>query len=126
MRLRDLPQLLAEVARVLAILVPAERDRLLLGTRPAVERARSRGARSSLRDARARARLRRAVALLDARCPGGPNCLRRALLEASLDRGAAREPIYLHLSAAGGPGASHARLASVPADGRRYDATFAV
>ena len=64
------------------------------------------------------------MAAVDARFPGGPNCLRRALLEASLDAAAAREPLFLHLDAAGGRGSGHARLASVPEDGRAYDATF--
>ncbi|HEU4384507.1 MAG TPA: hypothetical protein VFR85_13555 [Anaeromyxobacteraceae bacterium] len=109
---------------MLAVLVPVELDRRRLGTRPAVLRARARGHRARARDGVDRAPLRRAVAALDARCPGGPNCLRRALLEASLDAGAAREPIHLHLHACGGPGSGHARLASVPEDGRVYDATL--
>jgi hypothetical protein len=103
-----------------------EIDRRRLGTRPAVLRARARGCRAPTRDVAARAQLRRAVAAVDARWPGGPNCLRRALLEASLDAGAAREPIFLHIDAAGGRGTGHARLASVPEDGRSYDATIAL
>ena len=123
---RDLETLLPELWRVLAVAVPVERDRLRLGTRPAVLRSRERGSRAPTRDDDGRARLRRAVASVDARWPGGPNCLRRALLEASLDAAAAREPIFLHLDAAGGRGSGHARLASVAEDGRTYDATIAL
>jgi hypothetical protein len=126
MRLRGPSPLLSEVARVLAVVVAVELDRRRLGTRPALQRARARGARARARDGAGRARLRRAVAAVDARCPGGPNCLRRALLEASLDPAAAREPLHLHLSASGGPGSGHARLASAPEDGRAYDATLAL
>ncbi|HEY6105251.1 MAG TPA: hypothetical protein VIV59_04665 [Anaeromyxobacteraceae bacterium] len=126
MRLPGLPPLLAEVARVLAVVVPVELDRRRLGTRPAALRARARGSRARARDGAGRARLRRAVATVDARCPGGPNCLRRALLEASLDPAAAREPLHLHLAASGGAGSGHARLASAPEDRRAYDATLAL
>jgi Mg-chelatase subunit ChlD len=126
MRVREAAALWPELRRVLAMMVPVDRDWRRLGTRPAVLRARARGCRAPTRDSAARARLRRAVAAVDARWPGGPNCLRRALLEASLDAAAAREPILLHLDASGGRGSGHARLASVPEDGRSYDATFAL
>lgn len=121
---RALATLGPDLWRVLAMVVPVEIDRRRLGTRPAVLRARGRGSSAPTRDIAARARLRGAVAAVDARFPGGPNCLRRALLEASLDAAAAREPLFLHLDAAGGRGSGHARLASVPGDGRGYDATF--
>ncbi|HZY04793.1 MAG TPA: hypothetical protein VFF02_14975 [Anaeromyxobacteraceae bacterium] len=126
MKAAELPGLLAELWRVLAVAVPVELDRRRLGTRPAVRHARWRGARARARDGTGRARLRRAVAAVDARWPGGPNCLRRALLEASLDAEAAGEAVTLHLSAAGGPGSGHARLSSVPEDGRAYDLTLSL
>jgi len=123
---RALGGLLPELWRVLRVAVPVELDRRRLGTRPALLRARARGARAAARDADGRSRLRRAVVTVDARWPGGPNCLRQALLEASLDSAAAREPLYLHLNAAGGRDSGHARLASVPEDGRDYDATLSL
>ena len=126
MRAAGLPTLLRELWRVMLALLPVELDRRRLGVRPAVRRARARGARARAREGAARARLRGLVAAVDARWPGGPNCLRRALLEASLDAAAAREPIHLHLCAAGGPGSGHARLASVPGDGRAYDLTVSL
>lgn len=126
MRPGELQALLPELWRVLAVVVSVEFDRRRLGARPAVRRARTRGAPTRVRDEAGRARLRRAVAAVDARCPGGPNCLRRVLLEASLDAAAAREPVHLHLSVSGGPGSGHARLASAPEDGRAYDATLAL
>jgi hypothetical protein len=103
-----------------------EIDRRRLGTRPAVVRARARGLRAPARGSAGRARLRRAVARVDACWPPGANCLRRALLEASLDAAAARETLFLHLAASGGRDSGHARLASVPEDGRSYDATLAL
>ena len=112
--------------RVLAVMLPVDLDWRRLGTRPALLRARERGSRAPARDDAGRARLRRAVAAVDARWPGGPNCLRRALLEASLDAAASREPLFLRLDAAGGRNSGHARLASVPEDGRTYDATLAL
>ena len=123
---RDLAALWPELRRVLAVMVPVELDRRRLGTRPALGRARARGSRAPARQEAGRSLLRRAVAAVDARWPGGPNCLRRALLEASLDSAAAREPLYLHLNAAGGRDSGHARLASVPEDGRDYDATLSL
>ena len=121
---RDLAALWPELRRVLAVMVPVELDRRRLGTRPALVRARARGSRAPARQEAGRSLLRRAVAAVDARWPGGPNCLRRALLEASLDAAAAREPLFLHLDAEGGRGSGHARLASAGDGGRSYDATF--
>jgi hypothetical protein len=126
MRLAEAPALLLEVGRVLALVASVERARLRLGTAPAVARARSRGQRTRQRAPEARARLRRAIGAVDALLPGGANCYRRALLEMSLDRGAAGERLYLDLSASGGRGNGHARLASWPEDGRGYDATFSL
>jgi hypothetical protein len=125
-RARGLPALLGELCRVLGAAIPVELDRRRLGTRPALLRARARGVRAPARDGAGRARLRRAVAAVDARWPGGPNCLRRALLEASLDAAAAAEPLHLHLTASGGLGSGHARLASLPEDGRDYDLTLSL
>jgi hypothetical protein len=121
-----LAALLLEAGRVLVALPAVERERLRLGTAPAVSRARSRGLRAAEREPTARARLRRAIAAVDARLPRGANCFRRALLEMSLDCGAARERLYLHLSASGLAGSGHARLSSWPEDGRDYDATFSL
>lgn len=62
-----------------------------------------------------RARLRRAIAWLDARCPGGPNCYRRALLEIALDRDAARLPLALEFRRDGDKVVGHAELADLTA-----------
>jgi hypothetical protein len=123
---REIAGLGCDLWRVLVAMVPVYLDWRWLGTRPALLRARERGARAPTRDDAGRARLRRAVAAADARWPGGPNCLRRALLEISLDSAASRETLFLHLDAAGGRGSWHARLASVPEDGGTYDATLAL
>ncbi len=59
---------------------------------------------------------------MDALFPGGPNCYRRALLESSLDRGAAEEKIHFALDV-GKTG--HAWLDSDP-DGQQFDVVFSV
>jgi len=91
-----------------------------------VNRVREYGASAPARDPARRARLRRAIAAVDARLPGGPNCLRRALLEMRLDAGAARELIHFGLRAHGGPRSGHAWLSSWPDSERAssYDAVL--
>jgi hypothetical protein len=70
-----------------------------------------------------RVRLRRAIALVDARLPGGGNCYRRSLLQIALDPEAAREPFFMGLHAAGGDRSGHAWVGEA-ADGRSYDAVI--
>jgi hypothetical protein len=72
-----------------------------------------------------RARLRRAIAIVDARLPGGPNCVRRALLEMALDRGAANEKLLAGFVSGGGPKSGHAWLESERV-AQRYDAVITV
>jgi hypothetical protein len=115
--------LVAEIARVLRVFAAVEHDRTRLGTSHAVAAARRRGARAIERTAGDRECLRRAIGIVDRRVEGG-NCYRRALLEMSLDRGAAREVLYLDLQASGERDSGHARLESWPHDGRQFDATF--
>lgn len=126
MRPREAAALLLEVARVARVLPRVERDRRTLGPLPAVDAARARSRGAPARSSAERALLRRAVAAADARLPGGANCLRRALLEISLDAGAASEPLHLYLTADGTPGSGHARLASWPEDGRTFEAHFVI
>jgi hypothetical protein len=63
------------------------------------------------------------IAAADRRFPDGGNCFRRALLEMSLDAGAAQERLCLGLKAAGGPRSGHAWLSSWPdaANAGTYD-----
>jgi hypothetical protein len=72
-----------------------------------------------------RARLRRAISIVDARLPGGPNCVRRALLEMALDRGAANEKLLAGFVSGGGPKSGHAWLESERV-AERYDAVITV
>jgi len=123
---RPSPALLVELGRVARLLIVVERDRSNLGPCPAAARARTRGGGTRARPKSERDVLRRAISILDARMRGGPNCLRRALLEMSLDRGAAGEALHLQVSANGEPGSGHARLESWPEDGRTFDATFVI
>jgi hypothetical protein len=57
-------------------------------------------------------RLARAVRLVDRLFPSGPNCYRRALLEAALDAGAAHEPLMMGFRTVGGTCEGHAWLGS--------------
>jgi hypothetical protein len=72
-----------------------------------------------------RARLRRAIAIVDARLPGGPNCVRRSLLEIALDRAAANEKLLAGFVSGGGPKSGHAWLESERV-AQRYDAVITV
>ncbi len=107
---------------LLRLLKEVERARTTSSPRDAVASARRRG-RSALRRApRARARLKRLIVNVDALFPGGPNCYRRALLESSLDRGAAEEKIHFALDV-GKTG--HAWLESDP-ELQQFDVVFSV
>jgi hypothetical protein len=99
-----------EVARVVRALPGVERARRREGPQPIVARLRAAAERAPERDAAGRARLRRAIGWIDRAVPGGPNCLRRVLLETALDRGAAREPIVIGLSVNQDVGDGHAWL----------------
>lgn len=101
---REAPPRLAfarEVARTVALLARAEEARLGPSPERAVTSMRARGEQAVRREPRARARLRRAIAWVDAIHPRGPNCYRRTLLELALDGGAAREPLVFGLDVGG-------------------------
>jgi hypothetical protein len=110
-----------ELARVLGVLGEAEKSRKALGIEPAVAAMREHGARAVHRDPAGRLQLRRAIAWLDARMPGGGNCYRRVLLELALDSGAASEPVSVGVRARGGPGSGHAWLGPRLGSAERYD-----
>lgn len=76
--------MILEVARVLRVLPQVERLRASVGPTRAAQLLRS----SSTRRPSDSARLARAVAFVDARSSGGPNCYRRALLRIALDANA--------------------------------------
>jgi hypothetical protein len=72
-----------------------------------------------------RARLQRTIGVVDAFMPGGKNCVRRALIEMSLDGSAARERLLAGLKSGGKPKSGHAWLES-HAVREAYDAVIAV
>jgi hypothetical protein len=111
---------LSELVRVLIAVPQVEARRRRLSLHRAVGTVR-RGAARQVRSVEGRARLRRVIAMVDARMPGGPNCVRRSLLEIALDRGAAGEKVLAGFVSGGGPRSGHLWLESeqVP---RRYDA----
>jgi hypothetical protein len=127
MRLRNLLPLGAEACRVAALLPLVEIDRRLLGPGAAVAWARAAGRRSRTRTVAARERLRRVIAAVDRRVPGGANCYRRSLLELALDGGAARtDKLLAGFVAGGGARSGHAWLESHAVPEQRYDAVMAL
>lgn len=106
-----------------------ERLRVQAGPRPAVERARRLGLARRIRCELARQSLRRVVAFVDRRWPGGPNCYRRVLFEVGLDGGAAAEIVQLGFQGSGEIGSGHAWLGPGLASddgGRTYDAIVSI
>lgn len=86
-----------EVVRALALVREAERLRQANAPERAVRAMRERGRRAKTRGPIGRARLRRAIGWVDAAFPGGPNCLRRTLVEIGLDAAAAEETLVFGL-----------------------------
>jgi len=119
---------LVELARVVVAMPRVELDRRRASLHHAVRMARQRSAGRAQRSLEARRRLRRAIAFVDARLPGGPNCVRRSLLEMALDAGAAREKLLAGFVAGGGKKSGHAWLEfeSVPRFDHTFDAVIAI
>jgi hypothetical protein len=87
----------SELLRAVRTVRDAERLRLHDSPARAVERMRERGRKHARRGPIGRARLRRAIAWLDAGFVRGGNCFRRTLSEIGLDAGAAEEPLVFGL-----------------------------
>lgn len=117
--------MIGDFLRVLRALPLVEWQRRRLSLHHAVAEARAHSARHATRSKAARARLQRVIGAVDARMPGGGNCVRRALLEMVLDTTAARERLFAGLKSSGGPKSGHAWLESHPVTGT-YDAVIAV
>lgn len=117
-----------DFARVLFKLPLVEWGRLVHGPTRVVATARRVALRTLRRAPSDRRVLRKVIAAVDARLPGGGNCYRRALLEMSLDAGAAQETLFMGLKVHGGPGSGHAWLASWPdaANASAYEAIVAI
>jgi hypothetical protein len=122
---RHFAQLAAEIARVVLALPEVEANRRLTSPQRAASAARRRGLRASVRTAEDRARLRHAIALVDGWIPGAGNCLRRSLLEMTLDAGAARERLLAGFKAGGVPASGHAWLESQKV-AESYDAVISI
>jgi hypothetical protein len=113
-----------DAVTALAVLPVVEwrRHSLNLRDAAAVSRASARGRRRRSPDARAR--LRRLIGRVDARMPGGANCVRRALWEMSLDPESANERLFAGIRHGGGPKSGHAWLES-QSNREQYDAVVA-
>jgi hypothetical protein len=117
--------LVADLLRVLRVLPRVEWNRRRLSLHHAVARARVKSARRGTRSVEDRARLQRVIGAVDACLPGGKNCVRRALIEMSLDDTAARERLLAGLKTGGRPRSGHAWLESHSVR-ETYDAVIAV
>jgi hypothetical protein len=95
-----------------------------LGPESAVRNARRVGRDAGVRSEPERARLRRAIWFVDR--VTGANCYRRVLLELSLDRAVADDPVYFGLRSRdeGLPG--HAWRGRDPALEQRFEAVFQI
>jgi hypothetical protein len=121
----DLARMVAEIARVVVALPEVEANRRLTSPQRAAHAARRRALRAPLRSMEARERLRRAIAAVDRCMPGGGNCLRRSLLEMTLDAGAANERLLAGFKAGGAAASGHAWLES-HAVVEYYDAVISI
>jgi len=116
----------ADLVRVLSLLPIVELRRRRDPLHSAVAQARRSGALRDRRSAEGRSRLRRVISAIDTRIPGGGNCVRRALLEMSLDGGAADECLLVGFKTGGGPKSGHAWLESEGGNGVCYDAVMPI
>jgi len=119
---------LVEMARVLVTVPRVEIDRRRSSLHHAVRIMRQRSSKRAARSLEGRRRLRSAIAFVDARLPGGPNCVRRSLLEMALDAGAAREKLLAGFVSGGGKKSGHAWLEfeSGPEVDDKFDAVIAI
>ena len=117
--------LLLEFSRAVVALPALEFNRRRRSLHSAIAEARRVRSGRRARSAVERVILRRAIALLDRCLPGGPNCVRRALLEVRLDEGAARERFFAGFRAGGGDKSGHAWLESHPTR-QQFDAVVAI
>jgi len=114
-----------ELFRVLRLLPGTELGRREGSLHTVVADARRKGAHRPARSSTDRARLRRIISRVDGHFPGGANCVRRALLEMSLDSGAAGERLFAGFKTGGGAGSGHAWLESETPTAR-YDAVISI
>ena len=111
----------AEVARVARRVRAVDARRLHDTPERVLTELRASGATMKRRGPIGRARLRRAIGWVDAMVPGGPNCLRRVLLEVALDEGAANETVEFGLDVG-----STGHVAFVDREERTFDVAFRI
>jgi hypothetical protein len=114
-----------EVVRILRVLPSVEISRQSFSLHHSVGRIRNQAVGCVRRSEAARVILRRAIAAVDARLPGGGNCVRRSLLEMRLDAGAAEERLFAGFRAGGLPKSGHAWLESHP-NQETFDAVISI
>jgi hypothetical protein len=103
---------LNDLFELLLLLPRIEFRRRTASLHEAVAFARRSGKDNRGREAGRRTDLRRLVSTVDRFFPGGPNCVRRVLLEMAMDREASQERLLAGLRTGGGPKSGHAWLES--------------
>ncbi len=111
----------AEVARVARRVRAIDARRLHDTPERVLTELRASGSTMKRRGPIGRARLRRAIGWVDAMVPGGPNCLRRVLLEVALDEGAANETVVFGLDVG-----STGHVAFEDREERTFDVAFRI
>jgi len=117
--------LFVDLVRIITVLPSIEIQRRARSLHQAVRAVRRQAAGTPRRSEQDRARLRRAIAIVDRLMPGKPSCIRRALLEIRLDAGAAQERLLAGFKAQGGSRSGHAWLES-QGTSERFDAVITV
>jgi hypothetical protein len=120
---RIVAQIGAELARVVTAARKVEKARRDGSLHTAVAAARQMSFGMERRSTRERVTLRRLILIVDRLFPGGPNCVRRSLVEMALDLGAAEEDFLAGLTSGGGFRSGHAWLSSHQVD-RQFHAVF--
>ena len=120
-----------DLGQVLWTLPRVERGRRRGSPGDVLEMLRARGKAARRRSERSERRLARAIRWVDRLGPGGPNCLRRALLRVALDPVAAEKEVVLGLnltrlrSGERSDAAGHAWVGDAEPEGR-YEVEFRV
>jgi hypothetical protein len=112
---------IVDALRVMWMVPRLARLRREVGTGAVIASARAFGRGGLRRAPQSRRNLQRVIRAIDRILPGEPNCLRRVLLELSLDEGAASEPVVLGVNVGLGKSTGHVWLGTAPPPNNRYD-----
>ncbi len=113
--------LAADLARVLQNLPRVEWGRRHEAPKPLLAKLKGAASSKRRRSSDDKERLQQAIRWVDACCPGGRNCFRRALLEIALDQGSAQAPLMMGFRHGDPQPLGHAWIGEDPYAENRYD-----